>query len=129
MVENPSRVREVEGKEALPTSSTPSTNCCQQFVHQGSLGLHQPLTPVVVHGFTAMCGLSQETPTTSQADVSQLPQERDPLERLLYDPVSRTGLEGGVLGPKVPMARVKTTGTIPKQPREKKESVEVFSIF
>ena len=79
-----------------------------------------------------MCGLSQETPTTSQADVSQLPQERDPLEGLLYDPVSGAGsdlgrwLDGGSLGPKEPMARVKNTGTIPKQPREKKkESVEV----
>ena len=81
------RFGEVEGKEALPTSPTPSGIYCQQIVHRGSLGLHQPLIPVVVHGLTAVRGLSQETPTTLKADVSQSPREQDPLEGLLYDPV------------------------------------------
>ena len=120
-------------KEALPTGPTSSPICCQQFVHWGSLGLHQPFIPVMVHGFTAISGVSQETPTIPKADVSQSPRERDPLEGLLYDPVCATGsvlgrgLEGGVLVLKVPVARGKDTGTIPKRPTEKKkkEPVEV----
>ena len=121
------RFAEVEGKEALPTGPTSSTICCQQFVHQGSLGLHQPLMPVVVHGLTAMGGLSQETPTTVQADVPRPSDERDPLEGLLYDPVSATGsvlgrgLESGVLVPKAPVVGVTPTGTISKRREEKKK--------
>ena len=118
------RFEEAKGKEALPTGPIPSIVCCQQYVHQGSLGLHQPLIPVVKHGFTAMSGLSQETPTTPRADVSQHPQEHDPLKGLLYDPVSDTGLgrrlESGVPVPKAPVVGVKATGTIPKQRNEKK---------
>ena len=80
----------------------------------------------MVHSFTAMSGVSQETPTTPEADVSQSPRERDPLEGLLYDPVCAAGsvlgrgLEGEVLVPKVPGARGKDTGAIPKRPTEKK---------
>ena len=108
-----------KGKEALPTGSTSSPICCQQFVHRSSLGLYQPLIPVMVHGFTAMSGVSQETPTTPEADVSQSPRARDLLEGLLYDSVCAAGsvlgrgLEGGVLVPKVPGARGKDTGAIP----------------
>ena len=120
-------------KEALPTGPIPSIVCCQQYVHQGSQGLHQPLIPVVKHGFTALSGLSQETPTTPRADVSQQPQEHDPLEGLLYDPVSTKGLgrrlESGVPVPKAPVVGVKATGTIPKQRKEKKkESVGVATV-
>ena len=51
----------------------------------------------------------------------------------MYDSICTTrsvlgrGLEGGVLVPEVPMTRSEDTGTIPKQPTEKKkkESVEV----
>ena len=44
------RFVEAKGKEALPTGPNPSAVCCEQCVHQGSLGLYQPLIPVVVHG-------------------------------------------------------------------------------
>ena len=124
------RFEDAKGKEALPTGPIPSIVCCQQCVHQGSLGLHQPLIPVVKHGLTAMSGLSQETPTPSRADVSQQPQEHDPLEGLLYDPLSDAGLgrrlESGVPVPEAPVVEAKSTGTIPKQRKEKKkESVGV----
>ena len=125
-------LRRLRGKRLrqLPTSGT---TCGQQFVHRGSLGLHQPLLPVVVHGLNAMRGLLQETPTIPQADVPRLPDERDPLEGLLYDPVCTAGsvlgrgLDGRVLVPEVPVTRGEETGTIQKQPTEKKkkESVEV----
>ena len=77
-----------------------------------------------------MSGLSQDTPP--KADVSQQPQEHDPLEGLLCDPVSDTGLgrrlESGVPVPKVPVVGVNATGTIPKQRKEKKkESVGVVT--
>ena len=119
------RFEDAKGKEALPTGPTPSTVCRQQYVHQGLLGLHQPLIPVVKHGLTAISGLSQETPTTSRADVSQRPQEHDPLEGLLYDPVSGTGLggrlESEVPVPEAPVVEAKSTGAIPKRKEDKKK--------
>ena len=121
------RFAEVEAKEAPPTGPTSGTTCCEQFVHQGSLGLHQPLLPVVLHGLNAMRGLSQETSTIRQADIPRLPDEHDPLEGLLYDPVCTAGsvlgrgLEGRVLVPEVPVTRGEDTGTIQKQPTKKKK--------
>ena len=124
------RFEDAKGKEAPPTGPIPSVVFCQQHVHQGSLGLHQPLISVVKHGLTAMSGLSQETPTTPKADMSQQPLEHDPMEGLLYDPMSDAGLgrrlESGVPVPEAPVGEVKSTGTIPKQRKEKKkESVGV----
>ena len=72
----------------------------------------------------------QETSTTIQADVPRSSDERDPLEGLLYDPVSATGsvlgrgLEGGVLVPKAPVVGVTPTGTIPKRKEEKKKELK-----
>ena len=118
---------EGKGKEALPTGPISSPICCQQFVHRGSLGLHQPLIPVMVHGFTAMSGVSQKTPTTPEADVSQSPRERDPLEGLLYDPICAAGRYSGggwtvrSLYPKCPGREVRYRGHTETAYREEEE--------
>ena len=90
--------------------------------------------PVVVHGLTAMGGLLRKTPTTVQADVPRPSNERDTLERLLYDRVSATGsvlgrgLESGVQVPKAPVVGVTPTGTIPKRREEKKKEPKGVAI-